>query len=180
MRNSGQFKPGQTVGASNVNWRGDAVSEQGGRQRARRMYPGLRDCEIRGCGGKAERHHKDGNTRNNAPQNIAFLCNKHHKEADGRMSRPEFRASQIGKKLSAEHRAKIGASLVGRPCSDATRQKLSRSASAHASKNKPSHCPQGHPYDAENTYINKIGAMNCRACSRARSLRRYHSQKGAA
>lgn len=30
------------------------------------------------------------------------------------------------------------------------------------------HCPQGHAYDAANTYINKNGRRQCRACSRDR------------
>lgn len=30
------------------------------------------------------------------------------------------------------------------------------------------HCPQGHPYNAENTYINK-GHRNCRTCQRGNS-----------
>lgn len=32
-------------------------------------------------GHSVHRHHKDGNTLNNSPENIAFLCAKHHKEA---------------------------------------------------------------------------------------------------
>jgi hypothetical protein len=31
------------------------------------------------------------------------------------------------------------------------------------------HCPQGHPYDEENTYRTKNGKRQCRACSRART-----------
>lgn len=36
------------------------------------------------------------------------------------------------------------------------------------------HCPQGHPYDSANTYINPAGARTCRACraKRERSRRR--------
>jgi len=35
------------------------------------------------------------------------------------------------------------------------------------------HCPQGHPYDAENTYACKRGARHCKECSRQRNrLRR--------
>lgn len=29
---------------------------------------------------------------------------------------------------------------------------------------KKTHCPQGHPYDEANTYINKQGKRECRAC----------------
>lgn len=40
-------------------------------------------------------------------------------------------------------------------------------------------CPQGHPYDAENTYVlpSRPGARYCRPCQRERSLRRYHARK---
>lgn len=40
------------------------------------------------------------------------------------------------------------------------------------------HCPRGHPYDDENTYINKKGQRICRACNRERHAERYHSQQG--
>lgn len=36
------------------------------------------------------------------------------------------------------------------------------------------HCPQGHPYDAENTRISKRGRI-CRACTREASRRRYRA-----
>lgn len=38
------------------------------------------------------------------------------------------------------------------------------------------HCPNGHPYDDENTYVlpSRPTARYCKACSRARSLARYH------
>lgn len=34
------------------------------------------------------------------------------------------------------------------------------------------HCPRGHEYDEQNTRVNAAGARLCRACERARSLRR--------
>lgn len=34
------------------------------------------------------------------------------------------------------------------------------------------HCPQGHPYDADNTYINPRGWRRCRTCHRERERRR--------
>lgn len=30
------------------------------------------------------------------------------------------------------------------------------------------HCPQGHPYDEENTYVNKRGSRQCKACAKIR------------
>lgn len=37
------------------------------------------------------------------------------------------------------------------------------------------HCPQGHPYNEENTYIDKRGSRNCRVCHRLS----YHRRKKA-
>lgn len=34
------------------------------------------------------------------------------------------------------------------------------------------HCPQGHEYTADNTYIETYGARRCRTCVRAKSARR--------
>lgn len=65
-------------------WKGDSVSDRSGRSRALRKYKERAACEA--CGSqKSERHHKDGNTRNNAPENIARLCRKCHMIADGRL-----------------------------------------------------------------------------------------------
>ena len=47
-----------------------------GRKRAQRMFPITPDdaCDV--CGGikTLQRHHKDHDTSNNAPENIALLC----------------------------------------------------------------------------------------------------------
>ena len=57
----------------------EVVTEQSGRSRARRAYA-WQPCEV--CGGEAEgRHHRDSDRLNNAPDNIAFLCRQHHKDA---------------------------------------------------------------------------------------------------
>lgn len=51
------------------------------RQRARSLYRADVPCEV--CGKpNSQRHHKDGNPSNNAPENIARLCAKHHVHAD--------------------------------------------------------------------------------------------------
>lgn len=46
---------------------------------------------------------------------------------------------------------------------------------AHYSANKE-RCPQGHPYDGENTYVTpgRPTARYCRACRKAHSLAYYH------
>lgn len=43
------------------------------------------------------------------------------------------------------------------------------------------HCPQGHPYDEENTYINTgNGGRACRACLKASNQRRKHQREARA
>ncbi len=58
------------------NWRGI--------KRCQRMYElAGQPCEI--CGWFATaRHHRNGNQGDNAPENVAFVCAKHHAEAHPR------------------------------------------------------------------------------------------------
>lgn len=71
-------------GSNHHAWLGDRIVDRSGRSRAERKFRDTKPCEV--CGEvKSERHHKDGNTRNNDPTNIQFLCRRHHMEADGRM-----------------------------------------------------------------------------------------------
>lgn len=58
------------------------------------------------------------------------------------------------------------------------RENLMRSADTHAARNiAKTHCPQGHPYDADNTGINKRGGRYCKTCNSAQVLARYHRNK---
>jgi len=41
---------------------------------------------------------------------------------------------------------------------------------------RKTHCPQGHPYDDENTF-ERNGVRTCRTCARARTLAHYHRTK---
>ena len=78
------YLPEQGTAENNTNWKGDAVGAGEGRNRARRWFA-AQPCEV--CGStKSERHHVDGNTKNNAPGNIRFLCRRHHMEVDGRLA----------------------------------------------------------------------------------------------
>ena len=65
-------------------WVGNAVSVAGGRSRARLWYQDQEPCAD--CGGKAiDRHHQDGDTGNNNPENIVWLCRRCHMKRDGRL-----------------------------------------------------------------------------------------------
>jgi hypothetical protein len=41
------------------------------------------------------------------------------------------------------------------------------------------HCPQGHPYDEANTYLDSRNIRHCRTCNRADCRRRYALRRGA-
>jgi len=74
-------------GAEHHNWKGDDITIKSGRTRALRGYE-AKPCQR--CGSlKSERHHKDGDTSNNTPDNVRFLCRRCHMLEDGRLD--EFR-----------------------------------------------------------------------------------------
>ena len=123
-------------GAAHPNWAGDAITEKSGRSRAIRAFP-IIGCCIK-CGkAKAERHHKNGNTADNRPENIEIVCRRCHMKEDGRLDRFKELA------LSNLRKAQDGA------------VKYRRSIT---------HCPNGHPYAGENLYVNPKGSRNCRQC----------------
>lgn len=64
-----------------------------------------------------------------------------------------------------------------RPCRD-EREYAYRPPSGNAPGNR-THCPQGHPYDDENTYHGSDGSRGCRACHREQERVRYRVRKGA-
>ena len=71
-------------GADHPRWLGDEASRSAGHARAWRRYRDIGPC-VR-CGAeKSERHHRDGNTLNNEPENIEVLCRRCHMEADARL-----------------------------------------------------------------------------------------------
>jgi len=83
-------------GPDHPNWKGDEITVKSGRSRALRGYPPA-PCEQ--CGVlPSERHHVDGNPKNNSPENVRFLCRKCHMAGDGRLD--EFR------KLARENQPK--------------------------------------------------------------------------
>lgn len=49
------------------------------------------------------------------------------------------------------------------------RENVLRGMSRAAVNARKTHCPQGHAYDDDNTYITPVGGRNCRACKRARN-----------
>lgn len=77
-------KAGATRGDAHPAWRGDAARPETKRARAQRRYA-LVACEA--CGAPAtDRHHRNGDTGNNEPSNVARLCRRCHMAADGRLA----------------------------------------------------------------------------------------------
>ena len=68
-------------GADHYAWTGDEVSEKAGRKRALKAFPEIGPCVACGAA-KAERHHKDGDTANNAASNIEALCRRCHMQME--------------------------------------------------------------------------------------------------
>lgn len=56
------------------------------------------------------------------------------------------------------------------------RENILRGETLAAANIAKTHCPQGHPYSPENTYIYK-GSRSCRICSRAKSARHARVRK---
>jgi hypothetical protein len=48
------------------------------------------------------------------------------------------------------------------------RENYLRGISPWAVNARKTHCPAGHPYDENNTYVNSKGCRVCRACRRAK------------
>ena len=60
-----------------------------GRQRAQRMYPAEQcvECLATSDDHPIDRHHVDGDTLNNSPENVRILCRRCHMVEDGRLER---------------------------------------------------------------------------------------------
>ena len=58
------------------------------------------------------------------------------------------------------------------------RENLLRSSSFVAINARKTHCPQGHPFDSENTLVYK-GSRVCRACRNAKALAYYYAKRRA-
>jgi len=52
-------------------------TKNAGHREAQRKFKATK-CIVCGSTKNLERHHKDGNPNNNAPSNVAVLCQKHH------------------------------------------------------------------------------------------------------
>lgn len=88
---------------NNPAWKGDGAGTQAAHNRARRWYGKSKEpCAI--CDSeKSEIHHIDSNPYNNEPDNIQWVCRKHHVAIDGRMDKIRSvrrGEEQVGAKLT--------------------------------------------------------------------------------
>ena len=54
-----------------------------------------------------------------------------------------------------------------------------RGASVSGISVRATHCPEGHPYDADNTYVRPNGHRVCRECARRRQRPQYTTRQHA-
>jgi hypothetical protein len=56
-------------------------------------------------------------------------------------------------------------------------ENILRGSSWSAVNARKTHCPQGHPYDEENTYLTRLGKRQCRSCHRKRDRERMRIKR---
>ena len=96
-RLGGRCHPCAQKGELNSNWQGSVVAGGTGRVRARSVVPSLDLIRCADCGSPSkDRHHSDGNTSNNTPNNIVALCRRCHMRRDGRLDALRAQASRAG------------------------------------------------------------------------------------
>jgi thymidylate synthase ThyX len=68
------------LGAKNPMWKGENATPMSGRCRANRLYKAIQCFTCGTTEARLVRHHKDGDTLNNTPDNICILCEPCHKQ----------------------------------------------------------------------------------------------------
>jgi 5-methylcytosine-specific restriction endonuclease McrA len=119
LNEAGQPVRGRAVpGPRNGRWAGDRVSDNTGRQRAARVLSDLPPCEACGATEKLHRHHRDGDTSNNTPSNLASLCatchTKEHRASERAEGRGIYWAWRMRERWIAEHAAGKSLAAIAR------------------------------------------------------------------
>jgi hypothetical protein len=96
------------MGDRHPRWIGDRASPVLGRQRAQRRYPELGICVRCGIAPATARHHRDRDTGNNEPENLAFLCDPcHHRaHAGDQVPAPPVPCSNCGRPTKPTRRGR--------------------------------------------------------------------------
>jgi len=72
-----------------------AQDKNRGRQQAQRAFEATACASCGRTDGRLERHHRDDNPLNNAPENVVVLCTRCHMEADGRLAALRARVADV-------------------------------------------------------------------------------------
>lgn len=145
-------------GPAHPGWRGDAISVEGARKRARRLYA-LGCCAD--CDAPArDRHHVDGNPRNNAPANVIPLCRRCHMARDGRLAR----FPMLPRRARTPPRPCIVCAQLAKPL---------RRGRCHACNERH----RRHGYDVPPPPPNVAFAGPCLVCGRVGSMYQYARQR---
>ena len=156
-----------------------------GNMRARRIYAGpLGPCVL--CSKPArDRHHKDGDTFNNAPTNVVGLCRRCHMLIDGRLR--AFRERAMAPRTIKPPQPCIVCGELRKPLRRGRCHACNEYYRRHGIDVRPkdrikTHCKAGHPFDQANTYWYGTHRI-CRTCHmlnerRIRAARRQEHSGG--
>lgn len=88
----------------------------------------------------------------------------------------EHHVGPIQDGLTIDHLCKVRRCVNPSHLEPVTRgENVLRGDTITAANTRKTHCPQGHEYSPENTYVCKLGRRACRACHRERQRRRKES-----
>lgn len=136
--------------ANNPQWKGNDAGAVSGRTRAQHKYLNIGPCQRCGSTKSVERHHINGDTLNNQPDNVEFVCRRCHMKVDGRLDKLIATGKVVRRK------GREAAALI---------------------KRQMTHCGNGHEFSPENTKMTASGSRQCRTCLKANSYRYWDTHR---
>lgn len=89
----------------------------------------------------------------------------------------EFHKGEIEKDLEIDHLCRNRACCNPAHLEAVTHKENCRRGNAGLHCKNKTHCPKGHPYSEENTYVNPAGSRECRICKRDRKREARRKKK---